>query len=152
MTARNIFATCLLLGLGVLYCWMNDWFRQTPIQITPSIRPGRTSKLNPEVYPVTFMLDGKYRLTSIKVVSVADTKTNKFPRPLWHMISDTASQATKIIVYGAPLRGMKPSIPRARPEPLHPNIPYRLFIEAVDGLKGTVDFKTVEVVHGFGQQ
>ncbi|MEI7732066.1 MAG: hypothetical protein WCO56_21005 [Verrucomicrobiota bacterium] len=125
---------------------MNDWFRKPSIQITPSIRPGRTSKLNPDVFPVTFMLDGKYRLTSLKVVSVDDIKTNKHPRVIWHMISDTASQPTKIIIYGAPIKGMKPSVPRARPDPLQANIPYRMFLEASDEYQGQVDFKTVEAV------
>lgn len=145
MTKRTIFSIILLLGVVGFYFYKNDFFRKPPIEITPSIRPGQVSRLNPDVYPVSFMLDGKYRLTDLKVVSLDDAKTNKYPRPIWHMISDSASQPTKIIVYGAPIRGMKPSVPRARPEPLQPNIPYRLMLEAGDQ-KGQVDFKTVEVV------
>lgn len=145
MTKRSIFAIFLLLVAIVGYCYYNDFFRKPAIQITPSIRPGTRSRLNPDAYPVAFMLDGKYQLTSIKVITVADAKTNKYPRPIWHMISDSSSQPTKIINYGMPIRGMKPSVPRGRPEPLQPNVPYRLMIEAGDR-KGQVDFVTKEVV------
>jgi len=145
MTKRTIFSIVLLLGFLGAYFYMNDFFRTAPIEITPSIRPGSVSRLNPDVYPVSFMLDGKYRLTSVKVISVADAVTNKYPRPIWHMISDSASSQTKIIVYGAPIKGMKPSVPKARPEPLQPNVPYRLLVEA-GKRKGQVDFKTIEAV------
>ena len=146
MAKRNIFAITLLLIMGILYAYMNDWFRRPAMEITPSIRPGRPSRLNPDVYPVTFLLDGKYRLTSLKVVSVAEASTNKAPRPIWHMISDKASPPTKIVTYGLPIRGMKPSFPRARPEPLQANVVYRLFVEAEGGEKGQVDFKTANAV------
>ncbi len=145
MTKRTIFSIFVLLCFVGAYFYMNDFFRAPAIQITPSIRPGVTSRLNPDVYPVSFMLDGKYRLTSLKVVNSADYKTNKYARPIWHMISDSASPPTKIIIYGSPIRGMKPSIPKARPEPLQPDLPYKLILEA-GKQRGEVDFKTVEVV------
>jgi hypothetical protein len=145
MTKRSIFSIFLLLGVIGAYCYWNDFFRKPTIQITPSIRPGLKSRLNPDAYPVAFMLDGKYQLTMLKVITVADAKTNKYPRPIWHMISDSSSQPTKIINYGERIRGMKPSVPKGRPEPLQPNIPYRLMIEAGER-KGQVDFLTKEVV------
>lgn len=142
---RAIFWLLLLAATVGGYLYMNDFFRQPPIQITPTIRPGATSRLNPDAYPVTFMLDGKYALTSIKVVKVDEIKTNKYARPLWHMISDSTSVPTKWFIYGQRIQGMKPSIPRATPEPLQPNVPYRLLVETKDR-KGQVDFKTYEVV------
>lgn len=145
MTKRTIFSVFLLLCFIGAYLYMNDFFRSPTIQITPSIRPGQTSRLNPDVYPVSFMLDGKYRLTSLKVITVADAKTNKYPRPIWHMISDSAAPPTKIIIYGSPIKGMKPSVPKARPEPLQADVPYRLILEA-GKQRGEVDFKTVEAV------
>ena len=42
-----------------------------------------------------------------------------------------------------PIPGMKPAVPKTRPEPLQPNVPYRLIIEAEGGYIGQVDFKTV---------
>lgn len=131
-----------LVIMCTIYGYMNNWWRRAPMEIIPSIRPGRTSSLNPDVYPVTFLLDGKYRLLSIKVVSADDARTNRVPRPVWHMIADKPSPETKLLTYGMPLRGMKPSFPRARPEPLQANTTYRLFLEADGGIKGQVDFKT----------
>jgi len=145
MTTRSIFSIVLLLGVIGFFCYWNDFFRKPAIQITPSIRPGQRSALNPEAYPVAFMLDGKYQLTALKVITVADAKTNKYPVPIWHMISDSSSQPTKIIEYGKRIRGMKPSVPKGRPQPLQANIPYRLLIEAGER-KGHVDFQTKEVV------
>ncbi len=143
---RNIIAICILLVFVGAYLYTNNFFRKEPIQITPSIRPGRPSRVNPEVYPVSFLLDNKYRLKSVKVVTREDAEKSKYPRPLWHMVSDSASRATKMIIYGMPIPGMKPAIPKARPEPLQPNVPYRLIIEAEGGYTGYVDFKTVEAV------
>lgn len=146
MTNRTWFSLILLaLVAGVAIYVHLDWLRPPPIQITPTIRPGQRSRLNPDVYPVSFMLDGKYELTEIKVVAVDDIKTNKYPHALWHMISDSHSKPTKIIVYGMPIPGMKPSVPRGRPEPLQPNVPYRLIVKAGKS-QGQADFKTMEVV------
>lgn len=144
---RNIIALCILAVFVGAYLYTNNFFRLEPIQITPSIRPGRPSRVNQEVYPVAFLLDNRYRLKSVKVVAKADAETNKYPRPLWHMISDSGSRTVKMIVYGMPIPGMKPSVPKARPEPLQPNVPYRLIVEDIDGRTGYVDFKTVEVVN-----
>ncbi len=143
MMKRNIIAICILLVFVGAYVYSNNFFRKDPIQITPSIRPGRPSRVNPEVYPVSFLLDGKYRLKSVKVVLKADAEKNKYPRPVWHMVSDSASRSTKMIIYGMPIPGMKPAVPKTRPEPLEPNVPYRLIIEAEGGYTGHVDFKTV---------
>jgi hypothetical protein len=146
MTNRSIFALSLLAVIVGAYLYFNDFFRKPTIQITPSIRPGAVSRINPDVYPVSFMLDGKYQLTTLKVVRVEEAKTNKYPRPVWHMISDSASAPTKIIIYGQRVQGMKPSVPRATPEPLLPRVPYRLIIETKDEQRGQVDFLTQEAV------
>jgi len=144
---RNIIAICILLVFVGAYLYSNNFFRKEPIQITPSIRPGRPSRVNPDVYPVSFLLDNKYRLKSVKVVKKEDAEKSKYPKPVWHMISDSASRSTKMIIYGMPIPGMKPAVPKARPEPLEPNVPYRLIIEAEGGYTGYVDFKTVEVAN-----
>lgn len=144
---RNIIAICILLVFVGAYLYSNNFFKKEPIQITPSIRPGRPSRVNPDVYPVSFLLDNKYRLKSVKVVKKEDAEKSKYPKPVWHMISDSASRSTKMIIYGMPIPGMKPAVPKARPEPLEPNVPYRLIIEAEGGYTGYVDFKTVEVVN-----
>ena len=59
---------------------------------------------------------------------------------------ETKSKAPiKAIVYGYPVKGMKPAIERTRPEPLQPNVPYVLFVEA-GKVKGQTNFFTKEVV------
>ena len=94
---------------------------------------------------VSFALDGKYRLTSVKVVAASDYATNKYANPLWHLISDSNSVPTKAIVYGFPIKGMKPATPKARPEPLLPNVPYIMMVDA-GKIHAQTNFHTSEVV------
>ncbi|MDB6031895.1 MAG: hypothetical protein JWM16_2233 [Verrucomicrobiales bacterium] len=149
--SRNLIALLLVLVLlGTGYAWMNDWFRKPPIQIIAQVRPNRVSAIpradeGVAVYPVSFALDGKYNLTSVKVLSVDDVKTNKYPEALWHLISDSNSIPTKSFLYGQKIPGMKPSVPRGHPQPLQPNTPYMLVIEA-GKLQGKTNFFTKEVL------
>src|SRR5262245_46741904 len=135
MTKQSIVLIVVAVGLAGLYVWkFTDWFRHPQIQILPQIRPplrgNRATPATSGVYPVTFAFDKKYQFTEIKVVAVEDEKTNKFPHAVWHLISDSNSVPTKALVYGSPLRGMKPKVPRAQPDPLEPNVPYMLYVEA----------------------
>lgn len=132
---------------GCYVYFFTDWFEKPTIQILAQIRPMRNVRPTPGVpttYPVSFAFDRKLNITEVRVVAVDDEKTNKYPHSFWHMISDSNSVPTKAIVYGQPLRGMKPKVPRARPDPLEPDIRYRLYISAGKA-KGQIDFKTVEV-------
>jgi len=138
-----------LLGAAYVY-FFTDLFSKETIQIIPQIRPGRPSNVSrsgdiPPVYPVSFSFDGKYQLTSVKVLAADDLKTNKYANPLWDLTSDSNSAPTKAIVYGYPVKGMKPRVPRTRPEPLQPNVPYIVFVEA-GKIKGQTNFFTKEVV------
>jgi hypothetical protein len=139
--------------LGIAYVWFfTDLFTKESIQIIPQIRPGRPSNASrsgnaPSVYPVSFLFDGKYKLTSLKVVSAQELATNKYANPTWHLISDSNSLPTKNVIYGYPPKGMKPAIERMRPEPLQPDIPYVLFVEA-GRIKGQTNFFTKEMVSG----
>jgi hypothetical protein len=136
MTKNGILLSILAVILAVCYVsFFTDWFRPDTIQIIPVLRPSR-AMTNPktteqeQVYPVAFNLDAKYQLTSVKVVSAADMATNKYPVPLWYMISDSNSMPVKSIVYGYPIKGMKPAVARARPEQLVPDVEYVLLLEA----------------------
>ena len=51
---------------------------------------------------------------------------------------------TKGIMYGMPVRGMKPKKPKARAEVLEPDVTYRLHIRGRNGAVGQVDFVTRE--------
>src|ERR1043165_7215038 len=151
MTRNSYVLIALAAVLGAAYAYFfTDWFAREAIQIIPQIRPSRASTPKrsgdtPATYPVSFSFDVKYKLTSVKVVSADDLKTNKYANPLWHLISDSNSAPTKAIVYGYPIKGMKPKIERTRPEPLQPNVPYVLFIEA-GKIRGQTNFFTKEVV------
>jgi len=156
MTKNTIFLSVLAVVLAVIYVFnFTDWFHRETIQIIPTIRPGRPSSIPRDpgtapVCPVSFAFDGKYRLTSIKVVVAEDLKTNKFPNPLWHMVSDKSSAPQKSILYGQPIRDMKSAVPRARPQPLQPEVQYVLLIEA-GKIKGQTNFFTRELVLPQGQ-
>ena len=150
MTKKGIVLTIIVLALAALYIYTSDWFSKPTIQIIFQIRPSGPSRIprndDTAVYPVSFSFDKKYQLTSVKVVSAAEFLTNKYAHPLWHLISDSNSAPAKVIIYGQQLRGMKPAVAKARPQPLQPNISYLLMIEA-GKLKGQTEFKTAEVVH-----
>ena len=92
---------------------------------------------------MAFFFTAKYKLTSVKVVPLDALKTNKYAHPIWHLISDSNSVPVKSIIYGVPIRGMKPDVKGARPAALEPNVPYRLLVEA-GSLKGEHDFQTTE--------
>ncbi len=157
MNKNTIVLLVIAVVLGAVYvCYFTDWFQKETIQIIPTIRPsGRNvnmprSKGDPAVYPVSFAFSGKYPLTSVKVVAADDLRTNKFPVPLWELISDSHSIPTKSLVYGLPPRGMKPSIPRARAQPLMPEVEYVLLLEA-GKVKAQTNFHTREMVTAEGQ-
>lgn len=149
MTKNGIALTVLLVILGAVYiAYFTDWFSKETIQIIPQIRPGRASAIPrpsgaPQVSPVNFALDGKYRLTSVKVVSAEDYATNKYANPLWHLISDSNSVPTKWILYGFPIKGMKPAVPRTQPDALAPGVSYILMVEA-GKIRSQTNFHTVE--------
>jgi hypothetical protein len=138
----------MLLAATYVY-FFTDWFNQETIQIIPQVRPTRASKIphdpkSPAVYPVSFLLRGKYKLTSVKVVAAEESATNKYARALWHLISDSNSVPTKSFEYGQAIKGMKPAVPSAVPDALEPDIPYVLVIEA-GKIKGRTNFFTKEL-------
>lgn len=152
MTKKSLVLIAIAVLLGGVYVWkFTGWFRHPEIQILPQIRPPQRSRKTPtpatdmQVYPVTFAFDKKYQFTEVRVVAVDDEKTNKYPHAVWHLISDSNSAPTKALIYGAPLRGMKPKVPRSQPEQLEPDVLYHLYLEAGDA-KGDVKFKTHEIV------
>jgi hypothetical protein len=136
MTKNGIVLSVIAVLLAAVYVYcFTDWLRKETIQIIPTIRPGRAVAMSRDpdqapVYPVSFAFDGKYKLTSVKVLAMADLETNKYPTPLWHLISDSNSAPTKALMYGQAPKGMKPAVPRTRPEPLLPDVEYVLMIEA----------------------
>ena len=154
MTKNTVVLTIVLLVLAACYVrYFTDWFESPTIQILAQIRPLRNVRATPgsaATYPVSFAFDRKLEITELKVVAIDDEKTNKYPHYLWHMISDSNSVPTKAMIYGQPLRGLKPKVPRARPEPLEPDVKYRFYVTA-GRYKGHKDFQTLETVDASNQ-
>jgi len=136
MTKNGIVLSIIAVILAAVYVAnFTDWFRKDGIQIIPTVRPGSASAIprDPDdvpVHRVSFALDGKYKLTCVKVLVASELATNKYATPLWHLVSDSNSIPTKSVVYGYPIKGMKPAVPRARPDPLLANVEYTLVLEA----------------------
>ncbi len=132
--------TALLLGAIYLYSF-TDWLQARRIQIIAQTRPFRPAVSTARVYPVSFVLDGLYRLTSVKVVPLSAFETNKFTLPLWDLVVDTNAAPTEGFLYGALIPGMKPRQTNSVPQPLEPNTIYRLVVQA-GRTRGQVDFHT----------
>ena len=148
MSNRAIFLIVLTVTLGAAGVWLGDWFKKPTIEILAQSRPMRGARNaavpgETAVDPVSFMFDNKYALTEIRVVAAEDEKTNKYPHALWHLVADKSAAPDNVIVYGRTPRGMKPKIPRARPEPLEPDVVYHLYVTA-DDARGDKKFKPRE--------
>jgi hypothetical protein len=126
-----------LTGILSLYLF-TDWVTPKRIQI---IVQNRTVLVGARraVAPVSFMLNGTYRLTRIEVVPLSSAPT-KPAAPVWELTSRSNSVPVHGFLYGQKLRGMlpEPSVPKA--EPLTLQAPYRLMVQA-GRAKGTVDFR-----------
>lgn len=147
MTKKNTFLIVLVLLLGGFSVYLNrDRFRSTPIHISSRNVPPRgwleRRARNSPSNPVIFLLDRQLRLTSVKVFLSSDAKTNKYPNPIWELITDSNSVPVKNFVYGVNIRGMKPAVKGARADPLKPGVEYRVRIQA-GSLRAEHDFVPV---------
>ncbi|HEV2393976.1 MAG TPA: hypothetical protein VG146_16610 [Verrucomicrobiae bacterium] len=134
---------------GSLSLYLNkDWFAKDNIQIIHRSRPARgrfargNNRATAAVEPITFGFDRKLKLTSLKVIPLSDIETNKFPQPIWNLVSDSNSAPIKQFSYGMRIPGMRPAFKGVAPEPLQPGEVYRLFIQA-GSLKAQHDFTPV---------
>ena len=121
----------VLLGVGI-FCW--SWLFPPPaIHILCTIhqqRAARTTEAgNPARAVAAFGLDQRYELTSIKVVPLAEWKTNKNAHPLWHVTSDSGSAPLKAFVYGQNFDDLD-SVSGADAEPLASKVEYLLLVAA----------------------
>ena len=81
-----------------------------------------------DLQPFIFSLDGKYRLTSLKVTEVSPT--NPTPRIVWSIRSKYGSPPTDAIIYGRAPDTLVPLTAGNRPDKLVPGRTYTLFLEA----------------------
>jgi len=105
----------------------DDWIKAGKVRLTVTAASGGKRDKD------------KLKLTCLKVIPFTAMQTNKYPRPIWHLISESNSVPTRDFVYGAPIRGMHPAITDATPDPLEPGAAYRLVVEA-GNFKGQHDF------------
>jgi hypothetical protein len=142
----TLVALAVLFG-GVSFYLNKDWFRKDGIQISHRSRPARSPTLrrrpgrtdDPLVNPVTFLFNQPLQFTSVKVIPLSDIQTNKHPHPIWYLVSDSNSIPIKSFFYGTYIKGMRPDVKGAAPDPLEPGVPYRLLVEA-GPFKGEHDF------------
>ena len=138
---QNVLLAVAAVLAGVYIYFFTDWINRPRIQILAQTRPIRPTKQTAKTFPVSFLLDGDYALTSVKVVRTDAYQTNKFAPPLWHLVAYTNAAPTHGFLYGGRLRGLRPKLTNSQPQPLQPDTVYRLLIEA-GRARGQVDFHT----------
>ena|SRR5436190_3254831 len=144
MTRKSILiivAIALLAGLS-LYLNRNR-FKSDPLQIGDRTLVSRGQVRRGPRIPtnaVVFLLNRETRLTSVRVVFANEIATNKYAPAVWELISDSNSVPIKDFIYGVNIRGMKPFVPNALPDPLQPGIKYRLLVEAAGSEKAEHEF------------
>jgi hypothetical protein len=150
MTGKHWMLFALVVVLGGFSLYLNkDWFAREDIQIHHRSRPARPGFLSrsalaisPGTDPIFFAFDRKLKLTSLRIIPVSEIETNKYPHPIWHLVSDSNSVPITEWSYAWPIRGMHPAVKGATPDPLEPGVTYRLIIEA-GKLKAQHDFTAV---------
>src|SRR5947207_7638790 len=112
---QNVLILLAIVLAGTYVYFFTDWINRPHIQIIAQTRPIQPRGPVAKVYPVSFLLDGQYKLTSVKVVLLSAYATNKFTPPLWHLIAHTNAPPAEGFLYGQRLPGMRPSISNASP-------------------------------------
>lgn len=141
LSKQNVLiATALVLGATYLY-FFTDWLQTRRIQIIAQTRPFRPAASNTRVYPVSFVLDGLYHLSSVKVVPLRAFETNRFALPVWDLVADTNAPPTKGFLYGEGIPGLRPRLTNSAPQSLQPDTVYRLLVQS-GRARGQVDFHT----------
>lgn len=135
---KQIVLSCVALILGATYVvFYSDLFKKPEIRIKCGNVRFRAETALPGAR--VFIFDQPLRITSIKVVSVAEAATNKYPHALWHLVAKN-SVPVESFVYGENVKGMKPDLAEEQPEPLMPEVKYRLIVETDKKVRGQVDF------------
>jgi hypothetical protein len=148
MTKKELATVALIvLIVASFFAYLyRDSFRKPVIQIFHTFRPRSATRTrrppdapDGQIKSLIFGMGADYKLTSVKVISLNELATNKYAHPVWELSSDSNSVPLKAFSYGSPISGMHPAVKNAAPDPLLPNVPYRLLIEA-GSLKGQHDF------------
>ena len=121
----------LAVVLGGLSFYLNhDWSGGNKVQVHHRSRPAVAGDGRSTIQPLFFVFDRSLKLTSLKVIPIHEIETNKYPHPIWYLISDSNSVPTADFTYGCSIGGMRPAVQGATPDPLEPGVAYRLLVEA----------------------
>lgn len=120
---ENIVVVLMLVSIS-LYL-PRGWFVTEKVRIIPhagtALRfPQFAKQDNVSALPVFFEFDRKLSLSSVSVVPVSETDTNKNLPPVWQIKGASRSVATKGFEYGADLPGMTAVVAGSDPQPLEP--------------------------------
>ncbi len=139
---RNWLLILIAVTLMVVYAvYFTDWFQPKTIEIFHTSRMVHSRKHRTETEPsLIFGLNRSLRLTEIKVVPLADYRTNPATPPLWHLVSDSNSVPVKAFTYGQSIRGLKPVLTGFSAQPLTNGVVYRIIVVA-GSFKGQHDFE-----------
>jgi hypothetical protein len=141
MEKKNTLLVAVLLVLVSVYLiFFTDWFRPRVIKLFYTTRQIEYYRARPDLPYVLFGLEGSYRLTEVKVMSLDDLKGNPGAQPQWHLIGKPSSVPIKMFTYGERIHGMKPAMKGEDAAALATNEVYRLFV-AAGRAKGQIDFK-----------
>jgi hypothetical protein len=142
MRSKTWIGILVICALGALSIYsFTDWFTPKRIQIIAQYRPNLVGVVRRAVSPVSFVLNGTYQLTRIRVVPLQSSATAETAQPVWELDSSSNSIPLRGFVYGQRIRGMRaPGSSRAT-DPLAPETEYRMFVEA-GRARGQVDFQT----------
>ncbi len=149
LSKKEVFLGALFAVLAGFYVvFFSGWLKPKIILVEHSIRASRegwagsnrVASATSGPANVTFALHKPYKLTSVKVVRLADLQADKNAHPVWHLASESGSKPADGFAYGFAVEGMKPFVAGTEPEPLEPGVEYQLQVEA-GSLKGTNDFK-----------
>jgi hypothetical protein len=131
----------VLLALVLVYVvFFTDWFKPHVIKLFYTTRPIEHFRAWADLPYILFGLEGTYRLTELKVVSLDDFKKNPNTSSVWHLISQSNSIPIKMFTYGEHIHGMRPKFEGDRPQSLQTNEIYRLFVSA-GRASGQIDFE-----------
>jgi hypothetical protein len=155
MNKKNTVVLILFLAVmgGLYYYLYKDSFHKNSIQIFHTFRPKRSAMFHrsenpdaPIINNLTFALEGDFRLTSVKVLSISELATNKYAHPLWELTTTSNSAPIRAFEYGQHIRGMHTAVKGATASALTPDVPYRLLVKA-GSLSGEHDFTIKEENH-----
>jgi hypothetical protein len=128
----------LAILLGAVSLYLNkDFFAKDDIQISHRSRPVPAASRkrptrsfgNADIEPITFFSDRQLKMKCLKVIPVNEILTNKYPNPIWYLVSESNSLPIREFGYGVSIPGMHAAVKGISAEALVPGEKYRIVVE-----------------------